>query len=174
MGGGSTTSWIKKIDHPPWTILNLAIGWRKDHEGFFQPKAEKNPFWGTIDLKTTVFDHFMPEIVNFSCFLSFYPIRVPKRDTFFTVKQLRSKVHDPFIRRCHLVSNSPKLEKIRPHPIRIYKLPPTPPCKNQISPRMLTHLCREFKKWSDFHETSYTLPKGRGKNIYEIFLLYLV
>ena len=32
----------------------------------------------------------------------------------------------------------------------------------------LTHLRREFKKWSDFHETSYTLPKGLGRNIYEI------
>ena len=27
----------------------------------------------------------------------------------------------------------------------------------------LTHLARKFKKWSDFHETSYTLPKGTGE-----------
>ena len=36
---------------------------------------------------------------------------------------------------------------------------------------VLTHLSRKFKKWSDFHETSYTLPMGRGKNIHEIFFV---
>ena len=35
----------------------------------------------------------------------------------------------------------------------------------------LTHFCREFKKWSDFHETSHTLPKGGGKNIHEFFFV---
>ncbi len=42
------------------------------------------------------------------------------------------------------------------------------------SKKALTHLARKFKKWSDFHETSYTLPKGQGKNVYEILSLYLV
>ena len=32
-----------------------------------------------------------------------------------------------------------------------------------------THLRREFKKWSDFHETSYTLPKGRGRTYMNFF-----
>ena len=41
--------------------------------------------------------------------------------------------------------------------------------------KRLTHLRRKFKKWSDFHETLYTLPKGRGKNMRGIFFfLYLV
>ena len=38
----------------------------------------------------------------------------------------------------------------------------------------LTHLRQKFKKCSDFYKTLYTLPKGREKNIYDIFLLYLV
>ena len=33
----------------------------------------------------------------------------------------------------------------------------------------LTHLRRKFKKWSNFHETSYTLPKGWGKNTHDFF-----
>ena len=36
----------------------------------------------------------------------------------------------------------------------------------------LTHLWREFKKWCTMHETSYTLPKGWEKIIYEILLIY--
>ena len=35
----------------------------------------------------------------------------------------------------------------------------------------LTHLSQKFKKWSDFHETLRTLPKGRGKNMHEIFFV---
>ena len=40
--------------------------------------------------------------------------------------------------------------------------------KNQLN----LHLCRKFKKCSDFYKTSYALPKGREKNIYEILSLY--
>ena len=36
-----------------------------------------------------------------------------------------------------------------------------------------THLRREFKKWSDFHETLHTFPKGWEKIIYEILSLYV-
>ena len=37
----------------------------------------------------------------------------------------------------------------------------------------LTHLVQKFNKPSDFFETSYTLPKGWGKIIYEISSLYV-
>ena len=39
---------------------------------------------------------------------------------------------------------------------------------------ILTHLSWKFKKCSDFYKTSYTLPKGREENMYEILALYIV
>ena len=37
--------------------------------------------------------------------------------------------------------------------------------------KSLTHLRRKFKKWCNFHETSYTLPKGWEKNTHEFFFV---
>ena len=38
-------------------------------------------------------------------------------------------------------------------------------------PDLLTHLSRKFKKWSDFHETSYTLPNRRERTCMKFFLV---
>ena len=43
-----------------------------------------------------------------------------------------------------------------------------------IEEEFLNPFGAKLQNWSDFRETSYTLPKEQGKNVYEILSLYLV
>ena len=82
-GLGVDPPWTKKIDKPPWTILDPAISWRKKTLRFFWRRLKKSPFSAKINFKNMIFEHFLPETLNFSCFFSVYPICVPTRATFY-------------------------------------------------------------------------------------------
>ena len=111
--------WTKKST-TPWTILDPAIGWKK------------NPFLGSINLKTTIFEHFCQKhsiLVIFSAFTPF----VRQKGPLFYCERVHSKVHGlpPPLHSKALFCKWPlMLEKIWP-PLRIFKTEPHP-CKNQL------------------------------------------
>ena len=94
---------------------------KKDLKSSFRQKAEKYPF----SVKNSSEKHhirvFLPETLNFSCLFSFCHIYAPKRVTFFTVKWLRSTVHDPLHQRRYLVCPR-AVKNLTPPPSEFSKL----------------------------------------------------
>ena len=97
---------------------------------FLSTEGRKTSILGKIDLKNTRFGRFLSEIVNISCFLSFYLICAPKRATFLLWNGYTLKFMTPHSKA--LFSKwPPMLEKIWP-PIKIL----TPTLVKISCPRM--------------------------------------
>ena len=111
--------------HSTKIISGPTIGWRGRTSRLFSAFGrKKSNFWDNW-FKNTIFEHLLPEIINFSCFLSFYPICVPKRATFLLWTSQFMMAHSKVL----FSKWPPMLEKIWPFHSRIYKTDPHT-CKN--------------------------------------------